>query len=354
MKKFSFKKVLKKEECFFIAEAGVNHHNKISLAEKIIKQASLGGANAIKFQTYKAEKLASKNSPYYWDLKQVKEKSQYKLFKKFDHFNQEDYFKLKKICDHYKIIFSSTPFDLESVEMLDKIVPFFKIASADLTNLPLIEKIAKTKKPILISTGASNINEIKFINNFLNKNFPKNEKIFMHCILSYPTNYLDANLQFINILKKELKSEYIGYSDHTMPDKDLIVLTTAYLQGARVIEKHFTEKSLKGKKNNDHFHSIDYHDIIKFKKNLKLIKKIVQQNDKRIILKSEKKSRLNARRSIFTNGTLKKNQRITIENLIVKRPGTGISPLHIKKIIGKKSKKNLYDDHLIKWSDIRS
>ena len=131
----NFKKIIKP---YIIAEIGVNHENSLNLAEKIIKQAKIGNASAVKFQTYKADKIACKNSPYYWDLKKVKEKSQFKLFKKYDKFNKTHYVKLKKICDHYSIDFLSTPFDHEAVEFLNKLVPFFKVASADVTNIPLI------------------------------------------------------------------------------------------------------------------------------------------------------------------------------------------------------------------------
>ena len=158
---------------YLIAEIGVNHENSLKLAEEIIKQAKIGGASAAKFQTYKAEKIASKNSPYYWDLKKVKETSQFKLFKKYDKFNHSHYIKLKKICDYYSIDFLSTPFDHEAVDLLNKLVPFFKIASADATNIPLIEKICNTKKPVLMSTGACNMKEISLIDKLIKKNFLK-------------------------------------------------------------------------------------------------------------------------------------------------------------------------------------
>ena len=158
-----FKQLIKNSNPYLIAEVGVNHENNINLAEKIIKQAKLGGADAVKFQTYKAETIAAKKSPYYWDLKKVNIKSQYTLFKKYDKFGENEYIKLKKICDHFKIEFLSTPFDLESAIFLNKIVKFFKIASADLTNLMLLDCVCKFKKPVLLSTGASNQKEISFI-----------------------------------------------------------------------------------------------------------------------------------------------------------------------------------------------
>ena len=358
-----FKSLKNLNKPYLIAEIGVNHENSMVLAEKIIKQAKVGGASAVKFQTYKAEKIASKkNSPYYWDLKKVKEKSQYKLFKKYDKFNEANYKKLKKICDHYNIDFLSTPFDHDAVDFLDKLVPFFKIASADATNLPLIEKICKTNKPILMSTGACNMEEIYFINKFLQKKYPKTELALMHCILSYPTKYQDANLNLIKILTKKFPKRIIGYSDHTMPDEGSFVLTEAYKLGAQILEKHFTLDKLKGKKNNDHFHSMDYSDFLNFWKNLlktnksrNKFRKIITGNKKeRTVLKCEKNSRKNARRSIFTLGKIKKGAIITQKNIIIKRPGDGISPLFYKKILSKRTKKSFDDDHKLKWSDLEN
>ena len=353
MKRFNFTQILKKNSPYVIAEVGVNHGNSISLAEKMIKQAKLGGANAVKFQTYKAELIASKKSPYYWDLKKVSETSQYKLFKKFDKFNFVEYQKLKKICNKYKIEFTSTPFDIDAVDFLDELVAFFKIASADFTNLPLIDKVCSKGKPVIISTGACDIKEIITLDQYLKKKYPNVQIIFLHCVLSYPTSFKDANLNFINILKNKLPKRIIGYSDHTMPDESMLVLTKAYENGAQIIEKHFTANNLKGKKNNDHFHSMDFKDIKKFRSNLDLLN-IIQGNYKnRKILKCEITSRKNARRSLFTMGAVKKGQLITKKNIIAKRPGTGISPTKIHQILNKRFNKNLEDDHKISLKDIK-
>jgi len=349
----NFKKIIKNSEPYLIAEVGVNHENSISLAEKIVKQAKMGKADAVKFQTYKADKLASKKSPYYWDLKKVSEKSQYKLFKKYDKFNYSHYIKLKKICDFYKIDFLSTGFDKESILFLNKLVKFFKIASADLTNLILIDQMIALKKPILMSTGACNIQEIKKINNYIKRKSPKTDLAIMHCVLSYPTKLEDANIQIISQLKKTFKSRIIGYSDHTMPDEGSIILYESFKAGAQIIEKHFTLDKLKGKKNNDHFHSMDFQDFLKLRKSINIYRKIFGSLKKRKVLKCEIKSRKNARRSIYSNGFLKKNTIIDKNNIIPKRPGNGISPLLYKKIIGKKVKRDLKDDHQISFKDLK-
>ena len=342
-------KIKKIKNPFIIAEAGVNHENNIQIAELLIKEAAQGGASAIKFQTYKAEKIASKYSPSYWDTKEIKINSQFKLFKKYDKFNEDDYFKLKKICDHYKIEFMSTPFDNESALFLNKIQKFFKIASADITNFPLIEKISKFKKPIIFSTGASNTTEINNVYKLL-----INKKIqigILHCILSYPTKHKDANLGLINFLKTKFNKATIGISDHTIPDKNMLLLSKAYDLGAEIIETHFTTKKFKGKKNNDHFHSVDKDDLIKLNENIKLLKIIVGNRKCRQVLNIEKKSRKFARRSIYANKDIKKGEILSYKNLIPKRPGTGISPIHLKRIIGKKSKKIIKYDTQIKSKD---
>ena len=343
----------KNKKLFFIAEAGVNHENNLNLAEKIIKEAKMGGADAVKFQTYKAETIASKYSPAYWDTNEIKINSQFKLFKKYDHFNKNDYQKLKKICDHYKIDFMSTPFDNGSALMLNKLVKHFKIASADLTNYPLIDTICSFNKPIFLSTGASNFHEINETIKFIRKSKPKIKIILIHFILSYPTKYEDCHLGYIPILKKKFKDCLVGLSDHTMPDENLVVLSKAYELGASVIEKHFTAKEMKGKKGNDHFHSVCFEDIKKLRENIKIIDVINGNMKKRKVLKCEENSRKFARRSLYTFGLIKKGEKFSNKNIIPKRPGTGISPIKIKKILGKKSKNNLPDDTQIRWSHIK-
>ena len=167
---------------YFIAEIGVNHEGSMVKAKKMIKQAKLIGLDAVKFQTYKAENLVIKNSPAYWDIKKEKTNSQFKLFKKYDKFNKKDYFELHKYCKKINIDFLSTPFDLESISWLKNLMPAIKIASADINNYPLLKAVGLTKKKVLISTGASNLNEIKNAIRILKK-FGSKDIIIMHCIL---------------------------------------------------------------------------------------------------------------------------------------------------------------------------
>ena len=334
---------------YFIAEVGVNYENDINRAKKIIKLAKEGGADAVKFQSYKAETIACKESPYYWDLKEVPIKSQYELFKKFDKFGFKEFKILKRYCDKIGIDFLSTPFDLDAVDYLDKLVPFFKIASADINNYPLIEKICSKNKPIVLSTGASNFSEIKKTVKFIRKKNKKIKLIILHCVLSYPTKNVDAHLEWIKFLKNQFKTNIIGYSDHTLPDNNMIILTSAFLNGAKVIEKHFSD--VKGKKGNDHFHSLDKKDLLIFRKNVEILNQINGNKKIRKTLECEKKSKLNARRSIVTKIKIKKGSKLTKNNLIMKRPGTGISPENINKILGRKAARDLNEDSILKKYD---
>ena len=330
---------------YLVAEAGVNHECSIKTAKKMIKLAKLGGADAIKFQYYKAETIASKKSPAYWDTKKEKSKNQFQLFKKYDQFNISDFKILKNECKKNKIDFMCTPFDINGAKELNNLVDIFKISSSDITNYPLIREVSKFKKTIILSTGASNLNEINEAIKLIKKYH--NKIILLHCVLNYPTQNENAYLGLINVLKHKFKNIPIGYSDHTFENSNLNILT-AWMLGAVLIEKHFTHnKKLKG---NDHYHSADYKDLIKLHENFNQIKSSMK-NDIKNKLKIEKKSRLNARRSIYTTKDLKKNHRIQLSDIICKRPANGLHPKFFDKIIGKKIKKSKKEDTPIYMKD---
>ncbi len=347
--KLGKKKIDEFSKPYIIAEVGVNHECSLLKAKKLVFLAKKGGADAVKFQTYKAAKIASKNSPSYWDTKKEKTKNQFQLFKKFDKFERSDYVKIKKYCVKLNIEFCSTPFDHDSVDLLNPLVNFYKISSSDITNFPLIKKISKKKKPILLSTGGSTLNEINSALSLIKKT-SNSKVVLMHCILNYPTKNSDANLRMIKSLKKEFPNNIIGYSDHTLPCKDMLNLCTAYSMGAIVIEKHFTDN--KKKKGNDHYHAMDYKDLSKFMLNSKKIFDVIGKYKKKTFIKSELISRRNARRSIVLNDYVKKGQKIKKNNIICKRPGNGISPVFFDKIIGKKFKKNIPADSILYWKNI--
>ena len=332
---------------YIIAEIGVNHEGSIDMAKKLIDLAKEGGADAAKFQSYKADTIASVNSPAYWDKKVEPIRNQHELFKKYDLFEESDYINLFQHCESIEIDFASTPFDDNSIDYLEPLMPFYKISSSDITNIPFIRKIAKKNKPIILSTGASNYDEI---NNAIKeiKTFNSKELCLMHCILSYPTDNIDANLEMIKGLKEYYNDLTIGYSDHTKPDSNMLILTLAYLKGAVVLEKHFTnDKSLLG---NDHFHSMNSDDLKKFHNNLNLINEVNGDKEKKC-LSVEEVARTNARRSIVVSKYIEKGETLDETNLTYKRPASGISPENWDKVIGRKASKKLIPDHILQWED---
>jgi len=346
--KLGNKLVSKNSLPYIIAEIGVNHECSLKKAKKLILNAKKGGADAAKFQTYKADLITSRYARSYWDVKKEKTKNQFELFKKYDHFDKRHYKELYEYCKKIKIEFLSTPFDEAAVDMLNPMVKFYKISSSDITNFPLIKKIASKRKPIILSTGASSLNEIKKSVKFIQKN-GCNKIIIMHCILNYPTLDQDANLNMITSLIKHFPKNLIGYSDHTLPNKNMSNITTSFILGARIIEKHFTlNKKLKG---NDHYHSMDLNDLKRLKSNIMNINISIGKKEKSF-LNSEINSRKFARRSLIARKLIKKNQIIQKKDLICKRPGTGIEPGKIDKVIGKRAKKDLKEDYIIKFRDI--
>lgn len=346
---FNYKSIQKNNTTYIIAEIGVNHECSIKTAKKLILLAKKGGADAAKFQTYKAEKIVKKNSRAYWDLRKEKTKSQFKLFSKLDKFQPKDYRNLASYCKKLKIDFLSTPFDLDSVSFLNPLVSLFKISSSDITNIPLIKKIANCRKPIILSTGASNLEEIKSAIKILKKGTKK--IIIMHCILNYPTEDCNANLSMISDLKKNFPQYIIGYSDHTLPNSNMSNLTTAYLLGAKVIEKHFTHnKKLKG---NDHYHSMDTKDLKNLSKNIKHINTVLGSIGKKKFIRSEIKSRKFARRSIVVKKDLKKNHRITESDIIALRPNIGIPVENWNKVVGKRTKRTLKKNKTLAMKDLK-
>ncbi len=335
------------DRCIIIAEVGVNHNCSLKIAKKLIFEAKKNGADIVKFQTYKAEKLSIKESPKFRlpNGKMIKKGSLFNSYKKVDRFNKNHYELLKKICVKNKIEFMSTPFDNEAVDMLSKLgVKAFKIASCDITNFPLLKKIAKKKKPIFLSTGASNIKEIQNAVKYISK-FNKNICL-MHCTMSYPTKPRDVNLLALNEFKKKFKGIPLGLSDHSLGYE---IAAASVLLGVRVIEKHFTyNKNLK--KSPDHSISISPSELKKLKINIDLFLKASGEEEKKV-LRCEKVLRKIARRSLVTNKYIKKGEIITNNSLTPKRPGSGIPPNQISLIIGKKAKRNIFEDTIIKKKD---
>ena len=319
------------EDLYVIAEIGVNHGGDMKLAKELIKLAKKGGAHAAKFQSYKAHMITAKDSPAYWDTSKEPTESQFELFKKFDSFGPDDYLELAKYCESLEIDFLSTPFDLDAVDFLNPLQKWVKVASADITNFPLLRKVAATNKPIILSTGCSTIKEIRNAVAELS-NYGATEIVLLHCILNYPTKDENVNLGMIASLQQEFPNCHIGYSDHTPPSDEMTVLCASYILGARVIEKHFThDKSLQG---NDHYHSMDWKDLQNFIQRVNELKSILGSNIKKPLL-SEMNSIKYARRSLYYSCDLPSGHKVSLNDLVALRPGTGTSPVLIDNYIGK-------------------
>lgn len=334
-----------------VAEIGVNYYDiaeKLGLslmeaAKLMITKAKESGIHAVKFQTYKADDLAVKNSPSYWDNTEESETNQYDLFKKYDKFGFNEYKILSNFSSKLGIEFLSTAFDFDSADYLDTLMDVYKISSSDLNNIPFIEYQAKKNKPILISTGASTFDEVKEAVKTIERHNDQPLTI-MHCVLEYPTPYEHANLLRIKRLKEEFSNHIIGYSDHTKPDKNANVIKTAYNLGALIVEKHFTlDKTLKG---NDHYHAMDYDDAVNILDEINKTSILRGELDVEY-LDSELTARENARRSIVAKKKIKVGKVIELTDLNFKRPGKGISPNKIDLVVGKRAKIEISIDSII-------
>lgn len=341
---------------YIIAEIGVNFYDTANVlkiqpleaAKLYISEAKKAGIDAVKFQSYKANTIVSKNSPAYWDITKEPTKTQYELFTKFDGFDKEDYVILAGYCKELGIDFMSTPFDFTSADYLENLVDIYKISSSDLSNLPFIRYIAKKGKPIYLSVGASYISEIEQAVRAMKEEGCK-EICILHCVLSYPTKNSDANLNIIKTLKRIFPDMTIGYSDHTLPDKSMAILTTAYLFGADVIEKHFTlDKTLTG---NDHYHAGDPEDFKIAIANFQLISEIAG-SDEKTVFDCEAIPRREARRSLVLTRDMQKGEKIEASDVAFKRPGTGISPQYIEIVLGRTVTKDLLEDDILTWEDL--
>jgi len=318
---------------FVVAEAGINHNGSLKLAKKIILQAKKSSADAVKFQTFKANDLTSTKSKYYNILKKLE-------------LDESDYEDLSDFAKKQKIIFFSTPFSNAAVDLLYKLkVPAFKIASGDLTNIPLIKFAASKKKTMIISTGMANIDEIRNAVNAI-RTAKNNKIIIMHSVSAYPTPFDEVNLKALNTLEKKFQYP-IGYSDN---GSDLMVPIIAVSLGAKIIEKHFTlSHKLKGP---DHKLSANPQQLTELIKNIRNAEKMLGDGLKNC-QPSEKENRIQVRRSITANVTIQKGKNIKREMIGIKRPATGIEPKFIRKILGKTTLRKIKAGEPLQWKHIR-
>ena len=329
---------------FIIAEAGVNHNGSLKKVLKLIDVAASAGANAIKFQTFKAENLATDNAPKaeYQKYKSLKKETQFQMLKKLE-FTEAMHNACYKKCKKKKIIFISSAFDIESLYYLKKFkLRYFKVPSGEITNIPYLEVLGKFRKKVILSTGMSSIFEIKkAIKTLITNGTKKNNITLMQCTSAYPAPYDEINLNVIATLRNIFKLN-IGFSDHSL---GVYASIAAVALGAKVIEKHLTlSKNLKGP---DHRASLDPSEFKFMVQGIRIVEKALGDKIKKVT-KSEKKNIYIVRKSIVASTKIKKNEKFSNFNITCKRPGTGISPLLFKKMIGKKSIKNFNKNDLIR------
>jgi N,N'-diacetyllegionaminate synthase len=328
---------------FIIAEAGVNHNGSIDNAYRLIDVAVESGANAVKFQTFRAESLVSKSAKKADYQKQTtnESESQFEMIKKLE-LDVDTHKKLIKYCNEKNIIFLSSPFDHDSIDLLSELgLKIFKIPSGEITNLPYLRRIGALGKQLILSTGMSTLKEVEDALTILVNSGTKRENItILHANTMYPTPMLDVNLNAMQTIQKAFNIA-VGYSDHTL---GIEVDIAAATMGASIIEKHFTlDKTMKGP---DHKASLEPEELKAMIVAIRNIEKALGDGIK-MPSSSEKPNIAVARKSIVANQTIKVGEIFTEENIIVKRPGNGISPMKWDEIIGSVADKDYQADELI-------
>ena len=331
---------LTKYNSFIIAEIGVNHNGSVELAKKMIKSASECGVDAVKFQTFKSEDLVTENAKTAnYQEENTSENSQFEMLKKLE-LSFEDFKELKKYASKHNVIFISSPFDIKSVNLLEKLnVSLYKLGSGELNNFELIDHVQKTDKPMIISTGMATLEEIKETYDFI-KN--KNNLVILHCITGYPTSFEEANLNFIKTLQSEFDVP-IGFSDHS-PGIELPIAAVAL--GACVVEKHFTlDKNLEGPDHKASLNPSEFKAMVDAIRNVE----VAMGDGIRKFSENELEIKKVARKSIVLNQDVSSGSIIEKEMLSIKRPGTGIAPKYIDELVGKELNKDLKVNDVLKW-----
>lgn len=326
---------------FIIAEAGVNHNGDINIAKKLVDAAVEADADAIKFQTFKAEELVceSAKKAEYQIQHTEKSESQLEMLKKLE-LDVNMHKILIDYCNDKQIMFLSTPFDMKSIDLLEELnINLYKIPSGEITNYPYLKKIAGLRKKIIMSTGMSYLSEVKAAIDVLRENGAEDITV-LHCNTEYPTPIEDVNLNAMLTMKSDLNVN-IGYSDHTI---GIEVPIAAVAMGATVIEKHFTlDKEMEGP---DHKASLNPEELKLMVKSIRRVEKALGKYEK-VPSNSEIKNLAVVRKSIVAKSEIKKGTTFTEENIICKRPGNGISPMKWNEIVGKTAMRNFNKDELI-------
>ena len=325
---------------YIIAEAGVNHNGSFELACRLADAAKEAGADCVKYQTFKSENLVSKDAQKAeYQKKTTGDSSQQDMLKMLE-LSYDSFVRLKEYCDKIGICFLSTPFDFESIDFLKSLdMPFWKIPSGEVTNYPYLVALAKTGKPVVMSTGMCEMNEISDAIKVLKDNGTKDIKL-LHCNTEYPTPFEDVNLTAMKTMREAFSTE-VGYSDHT---KGIEVPIAAVALGATIIEKHFTlDRNMEGP---DHKASLEPQELKQMVCSIRNIEKAIGTGDKTPSA-SEKKNITIARKSIVAKKEIKAGEIFTVENITVKRPGTGISPMRWNEVLGTKAVRDFNEDEKI-------
>ena len=325
---------------YIIAEAGVNHNGSFDLACRLVDAAKAAGADCIKFQTFRSQNLVSRNAgkaDYQKDT--TGDGSQADMLSKLE-LSYDAFSRLKQYCEEVGITFLSTPFDLESVAFLDALgVPFWKIPSGEVTNLPYLEALAKTGRPVVMSTGMCEMGEIEAALRVLRENGTTDIRL-LHCNTEYPTPFADVNLRAMETMRRAFGVE-VGYSDHT---KGIEVPIAAVALGATIIEKHFTlDRNMDGP---DHKASLEPDELAAMVSAIRNIEQALGSGEK-TASPSERKNIAVVRKSIVAKRAIKQGEVFSEENLTAKRPGTGISPMRWFEVIGQVAAKDYMRDEII-------
>jgi N,N'-diacetyllegionaminate synthase len=327
-----------KDEILIVAEIGNNHEGNYALAEELIGLAARAGAGAVKFQTIVPEKLVSPG-----DKDRIQQLKRFQL-------SYEQFERLKKTADREKIIFLSTPFDIESALFLKQIVPAYKIASGDNNFLPLIEVVARTGKPIILSAGLTDLNEIRRTKDYIysiwnETGISSRDLAILHCVVSYPTSLENANLLSISALAG--LGVTVGYSDHTIGIEAAVLSAPL---GARIIEKHFTiDKAYSSFR--DHQLAADPCELAELVRRVRDAEKMLGGAEKKVV-DAERDALMKVRRSIVVKRDMKEGEKVTMEDIVWVRPGTGLSPGTEKNILGKSLKRSLKEGEMISFEDL--
>ena len=325
---------------YIIAEAGVNHNGSFELACRLVDAAKKAGADCVKFQTFKSEKLVSKSTQKAeYQKRTTGNSSQQDMLKQLE-LSYDEFKKLKNYCDKTGITFLSTPFDTDSIEFLELLgMPFWKIPSGEVTNLPYLIRLGCSGKPVIMSTGMCNIEDIRAAMKALKEN-GSGEISLLHCNTEYPTPFEDVNLRAMNTLRSEFETK-VGYSDHT---KGIEVPIAAVAMGATVIEKHFTlDRNMVGP---DHSSSLEPAELAAMVSAIRNIEKALGTGNK-TPSESERKNMAIARKSIVAKRHIGKGEAFTEDNVTVKRPGSGISPMKWFEVLGQMATRDFEEDEMI-------